>query len=217
MASSGRHLRLGLVLAVLFTMDSAVTALSVDFVGGTGEPNDPYRIATAEQLISMGTDPNLLEKHFALVADIDLDPNLSRDWIFDRAVIAPDVNGTLAGFQGKGLAGCLDGRGHVIRNLYVEAPDCDYIGLIGCVAEGGRITHLGLEQVVVRGRARVGGMVRENHGTVTCSYLLGDVVGHEKVGGMVGSNCGQVADCYSVPVVHGTHDVGGSSAIMRQG
>ena len=46
------------------------------FAGGTGEPNDPYQIATAEQLTSIGSDPNLLDKHFVLVADIDLDPNL---------------------------------------------------------------------------------------------------------------------------------------------
>ena len=34
------------------------------FAGGTGEPNDPYQIATADQLISIGSDPNLLDKHY---------------------------------------------------------------------------------------------------------------------------------------------------------
>jgi hypothetical protein len=29
------------------------------FAGGTGDPGDPYQIATAEQLISIGSDPNL--------------------------------------------------------------------------------------------------------------------------------------------------------------
>ena len=62
---------------------------AAEFAGGTGEPNDPYQIATAEQLISIGSDPNLLDKHFILVNDIDLDPNLPGGRVFDRAVIAP--------------------------------------------------------------------------------------------------------------------------------
>jgi len=40
---------------------------AAEFAGGTGEPNDPYQIATVEQLISIGSDPNLLSKHFVLV------------------------------------------------------------------------------------------------------------------------------------------------------
>lgn len=47
-----------------------------EFAGGTGEPNDPYGITTAEQLISIGSDPTLLDKHFILLNDIDLAPNL---------------------------------------------------------------------------------------------------------------------------------------------
>ena len=37
------------------------TSYAYDFAGGTGEPNDPYQIATAEQLCSIGSDPNLLD------------------------------------------------------------------------------------------------------------------------------------------------------------
>ncbi|HOV77792.1 MAG TPA: hypothetical protein PLS24_07170, partial [Sedimentisphaerales bacterium] len=41
---------------------------AVKFAGGTGEPNDPYQIATAEQLIAIGSDPNLARSHFVLTA-----------------------------------------------------------------------------------------------------------------------------------------------------
>ncbi len=54
----------------------ARSAEAVEFAGGTGEPNDPYQIATAEQLMAMGQDEGLQGRHFALVADIDMDPNL---------------------------------------------------------------------------------------------------------------------------------------------
>ena len=65
------------------------------FAGGTGEPNDPYQIATAEQLISIGSDPNLLDKHFILLNDIDLDPNLPGGRVFTQAVIAPSEDPVL--------------------------------------------------------------------------------------------------------------------------
>lgn len=197
------------VIALLVALCLVSFPTYAQYSGGSGTAEDPYQIATAADLIALGETPEEYDKHFILTADIDLDPNLPRGRVFDRAVIAPDVNDTLAGFQGKEFVGCLDGRGHVIRNLHVEASDRDYVGLVGSVAEEGRITHVGLEQVVVQGRAEVGGMVGENHGMVTCSYFLGDVVGHEKVGGMVGRNSGHVADCYGVPLVHGTDDVGG--------
>ena len=52
----------------------ATQILAIEFDGGTGEPNDPYRIATAEQLIGMGEDPNFYDQHFILVEDLDLAP-----------------------------------------------------------------------------------------------------------------------------------------------
>jgi hypothetical protein len=44
--------------------------------GGTGEPNDPYQIATAADLILLGDSPEDYDKHFVLTADVDLDPKL---------------------------------------------------------------------------------------------------------------------------------------------
>jgi hypothetical protein len=37
------------------------------FAGGKGEPNDPYQVATAEQLLSIGTSQKLLASHYVLV------------------------------------------------------------------------------------------------------------------------------------------------------
>ena len=55
--------------------------------GGTGEPNDSYQIATAEDLMVLGETPDDYDKHFILTADIDLDPNLSGRKAFDKAVM----------------------------------------------------------------------------------------------------------------------------------
>jgi hypothetical protein len=68
------------------------------YSGGTGEPNDPYQIATAADLIALANEPNDYDKHFILTTDIDLDPNLPGNRVFDRAVIAADTNDTARDF-----------------------------------------------------------------------------------------------------------------------
>ena len=40
------------------------------YSGGTGEPNDPYQIATAEDLIALGEEPNDYDKHFILICPV---------------------------------------------------------------------------------------------------------------------------------------------------
>lgn len=85
---------------LFFSLIFTSTSSAYNFAGGTGEPNDPYQIATAEQLLSIGSDPNLLDKCFILVNDIDLDPNVTGIGPFTQALIAPDVSDSLSGFQG---------------------------------------------------------------------------------------------------------------------
>ncbi|MHC4155443.1 MAG: hypothetical protein ACYST6_11055 [Planctomycetota bacterium] len=41
------------------------------YSGGTGEPNDPYRIARAEDMNAIGAHPNDWDKDFILVDDIN--------------------------------------------------------------------------------------------------------------------------------------------------
>lgn len=73
-----RHLlKTGLVCVTLVVLGLYVPAQGVEFAGGTGEPDDPYQIATASQLLSLGSDPNLRSRHFILVADIDMEPRRS--------------------------------------------------------------------------------------------------------------------------------------------
>ena len=42
------------------------------YSGGTGEPNDPYQIATVEDLMLLGESTEDYDKHFIMTADIDL-------------------------------------------------------------------------------------------------------------------------------------------------
>jgi hypothetical protein len=117
----------------------------VEFAGGTGGPNNPYQIASAEQLISIGSDPNLLDKCFVLINDIDLDPNLPGGQVFTQAVIAPDVNEVSllypGGFDGVAFTGRFDGNGHRIFNLSIYGNG-SFLGLFSRIGNGGRIHDL---------------------------------------------------------------------------
>lgn len=179
----------------------AQTVAQTKYGGGAGEPNDPYLLYTAEHLSILGAEPNDRDKHFKLMADIDLG------------------NETAAGFSTIGnndgpFTGVFDGDGHKIRNLAWHSSDTDPIGLFRYVGKQGRISNLGVEDVNIDARAGncVAGLVGRNRGTITGCYVTGSVVGHYTVGGLVGFNehdGGEIGNCYSTASVEGTRYVGG--------
>ena len=59
-----------LVLAIVALLVG--TSTGGTYSGGTGEPNDPYRIATAEDLNDIGNYEEDWDKHFILVNDVNL-------------------------------------------------------------------------------------------------------------------------------------------------
>ncbi|HUT47614.1 MAG TPA: GLUG motif-containing protein, partial [Sedimentisphaerales bacterium] len=185
------------------------------YAGGTGEPNDPYEIATAEDLIALGETPEDYDKHFILIADIDLDPNLPGRKVFDKAVIAPDTNDTKDYFEGVSFTGTFDGKSHVIGNLHIQGGDyMGYLGLFGKLDSGAMVSNLGLEAVDVNGTGDyVGGLVGQNDGSIATSYSTGTVDGHsyfsDEVGGLVGLNYGSISMSYSTGMVTGRWNVGG--------
>jgi hypothetical protein len=77
----------------------------VEFAGGAGTLEDPYQVATAEQLLAIRQNGMLADKHFVLAADIDLDPNQP----------SHVLSGTLLNLS----SGSFDGCGHRISNLQI--------------------------------------------------------------------------------------------------
>ena len=137
-----------------------------------------------------------------------------RDW-YDLDAIQADMSGnhllmndldsSTAGYDevagpaasgGKGwqpigsFTGTLDGQGYEIRDLVVNRPDEDYVGLFGYVGEGGVIRDIGARNILVTGHDWVGGLVGRNEGTVIDSYSVGNVIGEEHVGILIGYDSG---------------------------
>ena len=56
----------------LFLVMLYFSGLPAEAQYGGGKPNDPYLIYTAEQMNAIGTGANDWDKHFKLMADIEL-------------------------------------------------------------------------------------------------------------------------------------------------
>jgi len=118
------------------------------------------------------------------------------------------------GSLGTGLEGpffgSFDGQGYEIRDLFIDRPDENRVGLFGVVSDQVVIQNVGLMNLAVTGNEYVGGLVGENlNGTVQDSYSNGNVVGDLYIGGLAGWNWGSVSNSYATGSVTGSGYGGG--------
>jgi len=188
-----------LIIALL-----AATTANAKYSGGTGDPNDPYKIATAEDLNDIGRYEEDWGKHFILINDVNLAGYTGSQF---------KVIGRFAGWSptDKPFTGVFDGNDHKVRNFTWSSIDSNGIGLFGYLGEGGQIKNLAMENVDVNAATGwfVGGLVVNNSGTITNCYLKGNIDGNDLVGSLVGLNYGTIIDCCSTGSVSGKTCVGG--------
>ena len=201
-----------LIFALLVITAGSIPALA-KYSGGTGEPNDPYQIATSGDLLTLAADTNDYNQCFILTADISM--GIGMEWqVFTTAIIAADTSSS-DGFQGTTFTGTFDGNSHKITNFAIDGGSNDCLGLFGKIDSGGSVKNLGLENCAVSGDSEsvyVGGLVGRNYGSISNCYSTGMVSGHFVVGGLVGYNYhGSISNCYSTGAVggSGSSDVGG--------
>jgi hypothetical protein len=174
------------------------------YSGGTGEPNDPYRIETPNDLNDIGNHVEDFNKCFVLVNDINL----------------ADYNGTqfnIIGDESNPFTGVFDGNGHTISNFTYSSAGQDFIGLFGVVGimweATGVVKDLNLTNADVDAGTgdSVGalvGLVKD--GDISNCRATGRVSGAENVGGLVGFSWSQgISNCYTAGEVLGDSWVGG--------
>ncbi|MFH1883693.1 MAG: GLUG motif-containing protein [Planctomycetota bacterium] len=202
---------------------------SKKYGGGTGEANGPYLIYTAEQMNAIGAEPNDWDKHFKLMADVDLSGYTGKDFnIIGTSYDNPftgvfDGNGhTISNFTyastdtfSIGLFGYVDDPNAQIKNLVLIDPNIDAgtawgVGSLVGYLDDGTVSNCYVEGGSVSGGEDVGGLVGCNHGTITRCYTTGSVMGTiSSVGGLVGTNGGTIIHCYATGSVTGTTNVSG--------
>jgi len=191
---------LSLTIIITLTAGSAFGVYS----GGTGEPNNPYKIATKADLLALAANTADYGKCFILTADVNM-----QGQVFTKAIIASDTIFT----------GTFDGSGHKITHFTINGGSNSYLGLFGYISSGGLVKNLGLENFVVTGSSDIGGLVGENYyGGISNCYSTGTVSSNSNIGGLVGSNYyGSISDCYSTGSVSGTSFVGGLAGLNEYG
>ena len=191
---------------------NACVAWGGPFSGRTGDRLDPFQIAQPRQLLAIGADPNLCDKHYILTSNIDLSGHVLTSEVITK------------------FSGCLDGRGHAIHHLNTTG-----MGLIGRIEAEGRVRNLSIVDAnvasirhggilaavnegtvdlcsssgVIAGTNHVGGLVGHNAGTVTCSSRSAEVSGYYCIGGLIGQNVGSVRHCSSTGKERGGGWTGG--------
>jgi hypothetical protein len=154
--------------------------------GGSGTEGDPYQIWDANHMQAIGAEANDWDKHFVLMADIDLGGYTGTSF----NIIGNDVNA---------FTGAFDGNGNTISNFTWNSANDYRIGLFGYLGGDGVIRNLELENVDVNvvGGYMIAGLVAENNGEINGCSLEGTVSGSESwIGGLVASNRGTISDCH---------------------
>ena len=201
-------LTLAMTLSLLVTM--VLPAGAVDYAGGSGTRNDPYLIATAQQLKNFRDQVNAGDRDLcaSLIANVDL---AGQDW-------------DPIGLSSSGYVGTFEGNGYAIRNLKISRLSAGTStggstlwggGLFGIVGKGGVVRGLNVDgtistQDTVSHHPDIGAIAGGNLGTIEecfATVTLRDFhltvdsssqSGRVNIGGIAGANAGTIRNCYVV-------------------
>jgi len=208
---------LPLLITLILTTFSPNLFAEGTYSGGSGTAEDPYLIATAEDMNEIGENSDDWDAHFLLTADINLiDYNETNFNIIGHNSTTP-------------FTGVFDGNGHTISNFTYESNSY-YVGLFGYAGQGSSgepnvvIKNLTLKDPNVSGDDSVGAIVGcLSEGTLTnCSAVDVNISGRSAVGGLVGQNgnienyhdpntytYGTIENCYATGTVSAERHSGG--------
>ncbi len=189
---------------------------------GDGTAESPYLIYDADDMQAIGADPNYLDKHFLMKANIDMGGFTGSQF-------------NIIGNSSIKFTGVFDGNGFKIFNFTYDESSSS-LGLFAYVAGAlGEVKNVGLINVYVHGNSSVaalignlsgpalvsncyveggtvsgssvniGGLVAVNSGgTIQDCHITANVAGYfSTVGGLVAENGGTIIGCYSTGYVNG--------------
>ena len=191
---------LSILMAALmaFSVCSFALAEESPFAGGTGTADDPWQIATVEQLLALSAAVNdgsvggYPGQYFVLTADIDLKDVA---WQPIGHMDLTDMSNYSCMFMGT-----LDGQGHTISNVtfHSDTPVCG-VGVVGMNL--GEVKNLTVENVDIRCEhtfsMAIGGVVGYNMGLIHDVTLTGtnQIAGVNATGGIAGGSIQSVWNC----------------------
>lgn len=170
-------------------------------LSGNGTEASPFLISSYGDIRMIGsTTVCNLGSVYRLTTDID-----AADTGEGFSPIGPDKYNV--------FAGSLHGGGHAIRNLTIQRPASDLLGLFGYLS--GTVDSLDMIDATIVGSGMLGIVAARNQGTIRYCSTTGTVTGgtitggREHVGGIAGENVGTISDCHSSAQVYSTDIVVG--------
>jgi hypothetical protein len=197
---------------------------------GQGIKSDSYQITNVYELQEMNKN---LSAHYILMNDIDASE--TSEWYVGDHDDDPETPDIAMGFEPVGTyedenpivgyTGTFDGKGYTINSLYINRPKGKYIGLFGCIADGGYAYETNIDYADITGNMSVGIFVGRTYVssadaevTIDGCSANGKVTGNVHVGifsGMVyvGSGTSYIRDSYAIGNVSGSAGIGGFSGM----
>ena len=208
------------ILGVAFMQDSTnlnngypVLAWEIGYLplNGAGTEEDPYSIATAEQLrymslLVVADNENFGGSHYRLTADIDLGAAWNAEGTLTSGTPWTPIGSNTGIFYGS-----FDGQGHTIRGLYINSPSESYQGLFRYIGNGSTVKNVGVTDSYIKAKDNVGGIVGLSfNGTISNCYHTGSVSGASYVGGILGiGTLGTISGVYHAGSVSATGNYAG--------
>jgi hypothetical protein len=216
-------------------------ALIAGMAGCGGDGHTPSQDLEIRDWYDLDAVRDNLEGHHILMNDLD-----STTYGYYQ-LASPTANGGKGwepiglGYWGDGglecgdvFKGTLDGQGHDIRNMFINRPDREEVGLFGFVGKEGTIRNVGVINATVIGSygvdelmvldddamrtldiwtmgdgAAVATLAGYSSGTISNCNCSGNVTGEWGIGGLVGYNEGILSNAYACCNVNGAESVGG--------
>ena len=196
---------------------------------GTGTPEDPYRIGTADDLYEFADIVSGL--HSSIDQNLNAYAVLTNDIVINKNVLDEDGNLNEGNFRkwrpickyqisgAPAYRGVFDGHKHVIRGVYCTEGG-DMSGFFSVLSPGAEVINVGFEDCYIKssmGRdAGICGQCWGGH--IRNCYFIGVVNGN---GSQIGGICslvasGSIENCFSVVDLSGHSDVDGICAIVQK-
>ena len=208
---------IAILLSLTMLTIVAVTCVPVSaatYAGGNGTEQEPYEIATAEQLVALASEVNGGKNqsgvYFKLTADITL--NDTSDWENWTGETAPANEWTPIGNNENQFAGVFDGNGKTVSGIFISSEK-GYVGLFGGVS--GAVKNLTVDKsyISIKGtnQSYLGAIAGTVTGTVESCESYATVAGGNMGAGGIAGNCinGIISKCANYGIVDGYQQVGG--------
>ncbi|WP_165853256.1 GLUG motif-containing protein [Halonotius aquaticus] len=146
-----------------------------------------------------------LDGEYILTTDLDESTAGYEEYVADPETGFEPIGKTQTEFTGT-----FDGQGNEIRDLVIEKPDSELVGLFGLAGDGAIIENITLVDVEITGDYDVGALIGGSNGTINTSAVTGAVSGRRNVGGIVGRNRKAIIrDSAAGVTITGESNVGG--------